>query len=121
MVPFVITTFQFAFPFERREDVINQEASTPDPSIISQTQSLPETLKEGDEIVVVNVPNGLRMWGTYFRSGKSIGSVKNGDVGEILATKIHDNYIIHYVEWCNGEMNWVAEKDPDGDVYLKKR
>ena len=108
----------------------NTAESTPDSNATSQTQSQSETLKVGDEIIVASAPSGLKKWDDAYRKirckeltkyGNIKKSAKNGDVGEILVTKIHNGYTMHYVEWCNGEMNWVAEKDPKDKVYLKKR
>ena len=98
----------------------NTAASTPDPKVISQPQSLSETLKPGDLIVVVNAPNGLRTWEDASREIRHKGSAKNGDIGKILGTASYNGYLMHRVKWCNGEKNWVTEKDPDGNVYLEK-
>ena len=102
----------------------NTAVSTPDLNATSQTQSQSKPLKAGDKIIVENAPNRLQKWEDPYRKTRHKGSAKNGDVGEILATKTHNGYTMHYVEWCNKEeMNWVAEKDkgPEGKVYLKKR
>ena len=40
----------------------NTAVFTPDPNVISQTQSLSEPLKAGDEIVVENAEGGLLKW-----------------------------------------------------------
>lgn len=114
----------FGLLFHSGENLISKEVSTPDPRLVFQTQSVPEPLKVGDEIIVENAPNRLQKWQDPYRETRYNGSAKNGDVGEILATKTHNGYTMHYVEWCNKEeINWVAEKgkDPKGKVYVKKR
>lgn len=99
------------------DNQVNEKIPTPE----SQMQSQSETLKAGDKIIVENAPNRLQKWETAYRKIRCKGSAKNGDIGEILATKIHNGYTMHYIEWCNEEMNWVAEKEPGGEIYLKKR
>ena len=96
--------------------------TTPDPNIGSHTQSLSETLKAGDGIVVVDAPKGLLKWKDASHETRYNGSAADGDTGRILGTAIYEGYLMRRVEWCNGEVNWVAEKSLDGtEIYLKKR
>lgn len=92
----------------------------PDPKIAAQSQ----TLKMGDEIVVVNAPRGLQKWEDPTRKRICKGSAEDGDIGKVKGIVVHDDgYLMHFVEWGNGDKNWVSQNDPKckNEVYLETR
>ena len=58
------------------ENPMNKKGATPDPSTLSQTQSQSETLKVGDEIVVVDAEGGLQ------KAGKSRSKCEDCRIGQ---------------------------------------